>query len=384
MNTNVGLVREENQDRMVAVRYQATSLEKSFFLLGIADGIGGLKNGAECASQALAALVVSILGQPDLPESGRLRNAILDANTAVHDIYKERGGTTLVGVLVTKDAVAATSVGDSRLYCFSRNALEQISEDDSIGAELGRIRPDLNRSLDIGGFAHHLTQYVGMGRGLEPHVYDQFPDGNSFLLATDGVDRLPHSVLLDLISTARGSFELSTRLIQIANWTGGKDNASAIILSTPSTRRNSDLVLVAEEASLELWDCFGKYEILFEPTELQPQLPASQDSPPMEPEQRWPTLISKLGAKRKRPKRAPRGDVQISLVDENGKEVVQAGDKIARGGTPDSHYPQKVNGEIPINSPQTVPKGDLSHRVFGPPQKDGLDKSEIGGQTKSS
>ena len=262
----MGLVREENQDRILAARYCAPNIDHSFFLLAVADGMGGLKDGALCASQALAALVASLMQHTDLPPAASLDRAIRDANAAVYETFKELGGTTLAAILIARRAAAAANVGDSRLYHLSRNSLRQISEDDRIGAELGRIRPDLQQNLDIGGYADNLTQYVGMGKGMEPHIYPNLPEDDSYLLITDGVHRISSGVLSELAATARSASELAFRLIQVANWTGGRDNASVAILSGPQPGRQRGLVQPSDDATIELWDCFGKYEIAWEPS----------------------------------------------------------------------------------------------------------------------
>lgn len=381
LNTSLGLVREENQDRIIAVRFRTSSEEKSFFLLGLADGMGGLKDGAGCASRALAALVTSLLTDRESPEPERLRNALRDANTAVYDVYQERGGTTLVGVLITKEAVTAASVGDSRLYSFSRSSLEQISEDDSIGAELERIRPDLNRSLDIGGFGRHLTQYVGMGKGFEPHIYQKIPDGQSILLATDGIDCIPRPVLVDLISTAKGSSELSTRLVQVANWTGGKDNSSVLILSTPSAQRNGNLISKSEDSTLEFWDCFGKYEMQLEALPTIPRSLARQDTQFRPPAEEPQGPAEKPNTKRKRLKPRPRGEVQISLVDDNGNEVVlKSGEEgkekpAVPSANPKAGLVADSNQEIPTESSQIQGSKAPQSKDHGDPETEEHAKS---------
>ncbi len=142
----------------------------------VADGMGGLANGAEASRLATTTFSNGYLSKP-VEQSVRdaLDEAVEIANQAVYarsvDIG-ERGnfGTTLVAAAVTTEGLYWISVGDSRLYLLRQGELTQVSLDHSEG--------------------HYLTSYIGdrrideIDRNLRPFPLES---GDWLLLCSDGL-----------------------------------------------------------------------------------------------------------------------------------------------------------------------------------------------------
>ncbi|GAB3748937.1 hypothetical protein GCM10028795_13320 [Lysobacter olei] len=233
---------------------------QAFAIAAIADGIGGMKEGASCASNALAELFASAFRHAqrgELPEIC-LEWAVRDANGLVHSQSRLNGGTTLVALLLVEGYGAYwTSVGDSRLYRASGAKLVQLSKDDTIAGQLGR-------QADIALEQSKLLQFVGIGEPLEIRV-EQVDAGadDMALLTTDGVHFLERSGgVFGLV--AHNSQDVGTcvrRLTELARWAGGPDNASALAIPFfPDLGKHP-----IPPQCLDVWDPFGEIRIVEQP-----------------------------------------------------------------------------------------------------------------------
>src|SRR4051794_1790154 len=62
LSTDVGLKRAENQDRTAVMRVNpSTDGERAFLAVVVCDGMGGMTDGALCASKALAAFLYALV-----------------------------------------------------------------------------------------------------------------------------------------------------------------------------------------------------------------------------------------------------------------------------------------------------------------------------------
>lgn len=257
--TDIGAVRGENQDR-VAVARGRTKAGQAFAIAAIADGIGGMKEGASCASNALAELFTSAFRRAqrgELPEIC-LEWAVRDANSLVHSQSRLSGGTTLVALLLVEGYGAYwASVGDSRLYRASGTELVQLSKDDTIAGQLGR-------RADIALEQSKLLQFVGIGEPLEIRVEQVDAGANdTALLTTDGVHFLerPGGVFGLVVHNSQDVGTCVRRLTELARWSGGPDNASAVAIPFfPDLLKHP-----IPSQCLDVWDPFGEIRIVEQP-----------------------------------------------------------------------------------------------------------------------
>lgn len=230
IGTSIGQVRAENQDRVAYVRSENSRVkELNYDLVLLADGMGGLSNGGQAADVAIGSFVAKFHEQAKSLLEERLVKAAHAANESVFKRLQGKGGTTLAAVVIDSDSnMFALSVGDSRVYLATdANELVQVSRDDTIGEVLKAKSNDIDPYFD-----QRLVQFIGMGEGVEPHVYKLVRGGSKFfLLTSDGVHGVGNIVLSRLINMRGEKSGLVESLLATANAFGGSDNASAIQVS---------------------------------------------------------------------------------------------------------------------------------------------------------
>lgn len=262
--TDIGVVRTENQDRAVIARGR-TGSGATFVVAALADGIGGMSEGALCASIALSELLAKTLryaNEGSTPEAS-LEKAVQDANALVHSQSHLRGGTTLVALLTIEGHLPVwASIGDSRLYRATNAELVQLSKDDTIAGQL-------DRRTDISTEQSKLLQFVGMGDDVEVRIHstESAPDATA-ILTTDGVHFLERSggVLGLVVQNAPDTGTCARRLIELSRWAGGPDNASAVVI--PLRQDLHDQLIPS--GCMDIWDSFGEIRVS-EPLPVPPE-----------------------------------------------------------------------------------------------------------------
>ena len=254
IGSDIGLVRTENQDRVAVLRME---LEQghSFTVAALSDGMGGMAEGSACASLSIASFFAACIQNKIFPIEERLIFAAQAANRAVHAIHHGRGGATLSAVLYDSNSgMVGVNVGDSRIYAYQDNKLEQVTVDDTMSGLLFKVKDGTQHG-------NELLQYIGMGDGLEPHVVFPSPD-NAIFLTSDGLHFIEKQVMQMVMQTAKDSAIVVRRLLDIAKWCGGHDNASVIgIKPFPS-----QLQLLKDPEIVQVWDPFGDLQIIFSET----------------------------------------------------------------------------------------------------------------------
>lgn len=256
MASDIGVGRDENQDRAALVRSVDYEGEP-YTLVLISDGMGGMKDGGVCAASAMAAFLASffIRSKTRSKHSEWLLGAALDANRAVFDQYFGRGGATLSVLFLRPDGSGGIlNVGDTRVYGCDGASLMQLTVDDTLAGQLG----DKLGTLKV---RNELLQFVGMGEDLDPHYLSFMSSGlKSFILTTDGVHYLDNGLMRDLVVNAEDVGVAARRLVEVAKWCGGRDNCSSVIISVeqPVVFLSSDDL---DNGLCEIWDSFGDLQI---------------------------------------------------------------------------------------------------------------------------
>jgi serine/threonine protein phosphatase PrpC len=203
-------------------------------LFAVADGMGGAQAG-EVASR----LAVEALKEGDAGGEGVERVAAL-VQAANRRIWERAGedasaqgmGTTITVALVGDGDVAIGHVGDSRAYRFREGAVEQLTEDHSLVAELmrsGKLSPEEAE-------AHPQRSVITRALGTDPDVdVDTFSvearPGDVFLICSDGLTTMvDEEEILDELARHRGDLDGAAKaLVRRANKGGGEDNITVVI-----------------------------------------------------------------------------------------------------------------------------------------------------------
>jgi serine/threonine protein phosphatase PrpC len=224
--TDVGLVRSNNQDELLVTSG----------LFAVADGMGGAAAGEVASATAIRQLQEAFEAAESTADN--LRAAAQTANRAVWDQAEAnpemRGmGTTLVALAPVEDGLlAAINVGDSRLYRFRDDTLQQVTSDHNLVAELvaeGRLSKEEAEY-------HPRRNIMTRALGVDPEVpVDLFPlevePGDRFLLCSDGLPReLPDDYIASLLRRLADPQQAAQELVNEAKRRGGNDNITVVVV----------------------------------------------------------------------------------------------------------------------------------------------------------
>ena len=233
-HTLTGPYREHNEDNFYC------NCGEGIFV--VADGMGGQQAG-EQASRMVVEMLPSMLtsvreAAESFPPEERIGAAIFEVNQSIHEYGKSHPechqmGTTVVAVLVIDDVLYVTGVGDSRVYHFRDNKVQQITTDHTVTEALlkrGLITED---QAKVHKYRHVLWRYLGSANMSEPpevHRIELMP-GDRFLLASDGLTGVIEDEELSRIVHEAGSVdEAVAQLAKRSQELDSHDNVTCIVL----------------------------------------------------------------------------------------------------------------------------------------------------------
>ncbi len=255
--TDVGLVREVNEDAYLAA--------PPVFV--VADGMGGHEGG-----DVASAIVVE--------EFGRLADEGYDPRGGAEIVaatlrecqrriaeYGERqisegrqewyaGTTAVVALLVVDDQGPKwllANLGDSRIYRFSGEVLEQVSVDHSVVQELVEAGTISQDDAATHPERHVITRALG---GPDPTEADYFllplPSVERLVLCSDGVSGMIDDVAIEAILTETADpRDAADRVVAAAVAAGGRDNATAVVVDVVGLVREDAYDSERQRESLE-------------------------------------------------------------------------------------------------------------------------------------
>ncbi len=244
LSSDIGLKRSENQDRVAALKIGAkTSAGRPFVAVAVADGMGGMRDGAKCATLALSSFFYALTLYRGHKIEDRAAKAISLANDTVFSFANGKGGTTLSAIILNDELrPLIVHLGDSRIYSFGDDAkIERLTVDDSLEEA-------------VGGHGRDLLQFVGMGEGIQPHVRSVPIGVRHLAITTDGIHFVASDTLESILAHAPDLKSASERLAALARWCGGHDNASSALVDLQSMMRQ---IHNSSGDGIQLWDPFG-------------------------------------------------------------------------------------------------------------------------------
>jgi len=253
--TDVGLIRKENQDRAAILRIPQVG-DASTILAVLCDGMGGMTDGSFCSSLAISTFLSGFIQNINCTLKDRLVASVIQSNDAVFAKYNGNGGSTLSAFVIdNQEGYLGVNIGDSRIYSIDNHKLLQMTVDDTLAGQFVQDNNNFFRR-------NELLQYIGMGQGIEPHVINYLSAGKkllSILLTSDGVHFLDNHTMELITEHASDSALAVRRLIELAKWCGGHDNASAIIANLSKMELERTNLNLGE---LEVWDAFGELRLI--------------------------------------------------------------------------------------------------------------------------
>ncbi len=216
-------------------------------LYAVADGMGGYEGGELASSLAVAALAAffeenaldaertwpfAIVRTLSLGEN-LVRVACKSAHAAVSARKVGRFaqmGSTVATLFLESGSAVLGHVGDSRVYRLREGALEALTRDHSLYAELAAAGSPSLPDRAACGFAHVITRALGMP-GSEPELRrEPLRAGDLFLLCTDGVTERIEDAELAALLAALPAERPAAALCEEAIRRGSRDNVTALLV----------------------------------------------------------------------------------------------------------------------------------------------------------
>lgn len=234
--TDIGLKRQENQDRVMTCVLDETA---AFAVL--CDGMGGENAGGLASELAVHAVYERITSgyRPEF-DKNNIRNllisAVAAANVIVYEHSKESDGnigmgTTCVAALWKDNTLFIINVGDSRAYLLSSDGIRQLTVDHTVVRmlyETGKITEDEMKEHPK---KNYITKAIGVLSAVEPDYFEIPVDNNPILLlCSDGLNNTVSDEMIFELAEGRSMADYTELLIKTANENGGSDNISVAVI----------------------------------------------------------------------------------------------------------------------------------------------------------
>ncbi len=225
--THVGRVRAHNEDALL--------VDLDLKLVAVADGMGGHALGEVASREALMSLAEYLCRHVRCFAEDTVTEALIQANRRIYETNCRRGyrsgagmGSTVAGLWFGRERAIRFHVGDSRVYRYRQDRLEQLTRDHSL----------YQAWLDAGGVgvapaSNVITRSLGCFAEVEPEVaMIDYRKGDRFLVCSDGLTRYWTPPRLAHFF-AQGEIDLQDQvrtLVETANAQDGSDNITALLI----------------------------------------------------------------------------------------------------------------------------------------------------------
>lgn len=222
--SETGFVRKVNEDALLDAR------ENSLWV--VADGMGGHSYGDE-ASRAVIDKLISFTHTADMAANVRdIEQRLAEANSYCR--RKSNGkvmGTTVAALLAHDPYCFFIWAGDSRIYRYRNDHLDQMTEDHSFVQELVTLGEIRREDMEQHPSSNIITRAVGVHTTLQLETnYALVEPGDRYLVCSDGLFKdVSHDEITQGMACITAEETLKT-LVDLALERGGRDNTTAIVI----------------------------------------------------------------------------------------------------------------------------------------------------------
>lgn len=230
--TDVGRSRNTNQDYIFYSEAPVGMLPNLFI---VADGMGGHKAG-DYASSYCVKRFIELASSIQEPHIVLLLGKIIEQiNEEIYEFAREHEdfagmGTTIVVAVIEEQTMYVMNIGDSRLYVIG-DEIVQITMDHSYVEEL--IRNGVDKELVKNHpEKHKITRAVGAEKKVKPDFFEvSLNENDKVLLCSDGLTNMvDDDEIMEIVQEEKIAENIVNRLITRANFYGGRDNISAVLI----------------------------------------------------------------------------------------------------------------------------------------------------------
>jgi serine/threonine protein phosphatase PrpC len=216
-------------------------------LFAVADGMGGYEGGEVASRLTVEALErfvrrVARDGEATWPHAANPKLTLQEnvVSVAVHYandcvLEQRKGplaemGATVAAIYVRGNEAVICHVGDSRVYRLRDGALQQLTRDHSLYAEMQAKGLELPPREEY-PYANVITRALGVMNGEQPELRrEEALPGDTFLLCTDGLtEKLPESEMARLLASSDLT-QACEALVSEAYNRGGRDNITCVLV----------------------------------------------------------------------------------------------------------------------------------------------------------
>lgn len=228
--SNIGKVRETNEDS-----YGNVSIDNYDFFI-VADGMGGHSDG-ELASSLTVESFTNFIKDANIKDyssvSDLQEEAIIFANSEVVKVSKEKQekmGTTVVCLCIDyiENKIHISHIGDSRIYLFRDDNLQQLTKDHSLVNEL--LNSGVLNEEEAENFSNKAAVTRAVGVSLDVRADNKSMDYHKddlVFLVTDGLtNELSADEIKKIIKEYDDVYDISKYLVEAAICNGGRDNVT--------------------------------------------------------------------------------------------------------------------------------------------------------------
>lgn len=228
--SNIGKVREINEDS-----YGNVSIDNYDFFI-VADGMGGHSDG-ELASSLTVESFTNFIKNANIKDyssvSDLQEEAIIFANSEVVKVSKEKQekmGTTVVCLCIDyiENKIHISHIGDSRIYLFRDDNLQQLTKDHSLVNEL--LNSGVLNEEEAENFSNKAAVTRAVGVSLDVRADNKSMDYHKddlVFLVTDGLtNELSADEIKKIIKEYDDVYDISKYLVEAAICNGGRDNVT--------------------------------------------------------------------------------------------------------------------------------------------------------------
>lgn len=245
MRTDNGAVRPDNEDCVCFVSPQPDDPAAARGnLMLVADGMGGHAAG-EVASAIAAETIRRVYYELPGPVPHVLGSAFLAANVAILDWANSNPeckgmGTTCTAVAIRDDQAWLGHIGDSRAYLLRDGVIRQLSNDQTLVAQLvreGKLTPEQAQNSPV---SNVILQALGSNVDIAPVVWSEplrLEANDVVVLCTDGLYGVVPDKAIAERAVSLAPDEACEALIKAAHAAGAPDNVSVGVFKLVSTAK---------------------------------------------------------------------------------------------------------------------------------------------------
>ncbi len=224
----------ENQDTVGARIPEGSALTTKGIAVAVADGVSSSSSAKQASQSAITGFLTDYYATPDTWRTQQSAVQVIQSlnrylwGQSQNNVQQEGYLTTFSSAIFKGDKCFIFHVGDTRVYRYRENTLEQLTQDHC-------QKIDKNTT--------YLSRALGADSILEIDMHtEELHAGDLYILSSDGIhDTIPRHKLKELLARCKDLDETAQEAIDLAKELGADDNISVQVvrieqLGTPSQK----------------------------------------------------------------------------------------------------------------------------------------------------